>query len=104
MLLRRGAVEFIRTSRPARTCRANVGQRRGVHRHLQHELVDTSDLVWFPAWALIKQTGLARWLRLAQSFRQLAPERAMRLVLDLLNLKRQDRHHDLVERRKDLRE
>lgn len=48
MLLRRGAVEFIRTSRPARTCRANVGQHRGVHRHIQHEPVGTSDLVWFP--------------------------------------------------------
>jgi hypothetical protein len=33
-----------------------------------------------------------------------APERAMLLVFDPLNLKRQGRHHDLVERRKDLRD
>ena len=104
MPLRRGAVEFIRTSRPARTCRANVGQHRGVHRHIQHEPVDTSDLAWFPAWALIRKTRLARWPRLAQPSRPLAPERAMLPVFDLLNLKRQGRHHDLVERRKDLRD
>lgn len=66
MLLRRGAVEFIRTSRPARTCRANVGRHRGVHRHIQDEPVGTSDLVWFPAWAQIRKTGLVRSLRLAQ--------------------------------------
>ncbi|CAN7309528.1 hypothetical protein LJR034_001489 [Caballeronia sp. LjRoot34] len=65
---------------------------------------DTSDLCWFPAWALVEKTGLARWLAQAQPSRQLAPERAMRLVLDLLNLERQGRHHELVERRKVLRD
>ncbi|WP_438391712.1 hypothetical protein [Caballeronia sp. DA-9] len=65
---------------------------------------DTSDLCWFPAWALVEKTGLARWLAQAQPSRQLAPERAMRLILDLLNLERQGRHHELVERRKVLRD
>ncbi|WP_144155250.1 hypothetical protein [Paraburkholderia sp. BCC1885] len=65
---------------------------------------DTSDLCWFPAWALVEKTGIARWLAQAQPSRQLAPERAMRLILDLLNLERHGRHHDLVERRKVLRD
>ena len=104
MLLRRGAVEFIRTSRPARTCRANAGQHRGVHRHIWHEPVDTSGLVWFCAWALIRKTRLARWPHLAQPPRPLPPERAMLLVFDPLNPKRQGRHYDLVERCKDLRD
>lgn len=65
---------------------------------------DASDLGWFPAWALVEKTGLARWLAQAQPSRQLPPERAMRLILDLLNLERQGRHHELIERRKVLRE
>lgn len=65
---------------------------------------DTSDLCWFPAWALVEKTGLARWLAQAQPSRQFPPERAMRLILDLLNLERQGRHHELIERRKALRE
>jgi hypothetical protein len=62
------------------------------------------DLAWFPAWALTEQAELARWLSLAQPSRQTDPERAMRLILDLLSLERQGRHHDLVDRRKQLRQ
>lgn len=62
------------------------------------------DLVWFPAWALIEKPGLANLLRQAQQSTQSSPERAMRLLLELLNLERHGRHHELVERRKELRD
>ncbi|GAB7542302.1 hypothetical protein [Cupriavidus sp. 8B] len=61
------------------------------------------DLVWFPAWALIEKPGLANLLRQTQQSTQSSPERAMRLLLELLNLERHGRHHELVERRKELR-
>lgn len=102
MLLRRGAVEFIRTSRPARTCRANVRQHRGVHRHTQHEPVGTSDLVSSRVLGADQENRSRPLAAPRTALPQLAPERAMRLVLNLLNFKRQRRHHDLVERRKDL--
>ena len=63
----------------------------------------TSDLAWFPAWALTETPALAPLLGQAQPSQQAAPEQAMRLLLDLLALERQGRHRDLVERRKDLR-
>ena len=63
-----------------------------------------ADLAWFPAWLLIETPGLARLLGQAQASQQDAPERAMRLLLDLLALERQGRHRDLVERRRDLRD
>ena len=77
-----------------------------------HKRFDTSfegegrvaDLAWFPAWLLIETPGLARLLGQAQASQQDAPERAMRLLLDLLALERQGRHRDLVERRRDLRD
>ncbi len=62
------------------------------------------DLAWFPAWLLTETPGLAHLLGRAQSSQQDAPERAMRLLLDLLALERQGRHRDLVERRKNLRD
>jgi hypothetical protein len=61
------------------------------------------DLAWFPAWALIEKPGLANLLRQTQQSTQSAPERAMRLLLELLNLERRGRHHELIERRKALR-
>jgi len=64
----------------------------------------SDDLAWFPAWALTEEAGLARWLGLARPSLQTGPERAMRLMLDLLSLERQGRHHDLVTRRKQLRD
>ena len=63
-----------------------------------------SDLAWFPAWALIEKPGLALVLREAQPSRQTAPERAVRLLLQILNLERQGSQHELVERRKALRD
>ena len=62
------------------------------------------DLVWFPAWVLTEKAGLARWLGEAQPSRDGAPERVMRLLIELIGLERQGRHHDVVERRKALRD
>ena len=63
-----------------------------------------ADLVWFPAWVLTEKAGLARWLGEAQPSRDGAPERVMRLLIELIGLERQGRHHDVVERRKTLRD
>jgi hypothetical protein len=62
------------------------------------------DLAWFPAWVLTEEPAHARWLGQAQPGPHTSPERAMRLMLDLLNLEHQGRHHDLVARRKQLRD
>jgi hypothetical protein len=64
----------------------------------------TADLAWFPAWVLTEKPGLAALLREAQPSRQTAPERATRLLLQLLSLERQGNQHELVERRKALRD
>ena len=64
---------------------------------------NVADLAWFPAWVLTEKAGLARWLGEAQPSRDSAPERAMRLLIELIGLERQGRHHELVERRKALR-
>ncbi len=62
-----------------------------------------ADLAWFPAWLLIDAPRLAAVVGRAQASLQEPPERAMRLLLDLLELERQGRHHDLVARRRELR-
>ena len=64
----------------------------------------TADLAWFPAWVLTEKPGLAPLLREAQPSRQTAPERATRLLVQILSLERQGNQHDLVERRKALRD
>ncbi|NPT61170.1 hypothetical protein GNZ13_43200 [Paraburkholderia sp. 5N] len=64
----------------------------------------TADLAWFPAWVLIEKPGLAPLLRDAQPSRQTAPERATRLLLQILSLERRGNQHELVDRRKALRE
>ncbi len=61
-------------------------------------------LAWFPAWLLTEASGLASLLRETQSSHHTAPERAMRLMLELLALERQGRHRDLIGARKVLRE
>jgi hypothetical protein len=63
-----------------------------------------ADGAWFPAWVLCEKPALAMLLGQAQPGLQRAPERAMRLLLDLLQLERQGRQHDLVQRRKQLRD
>ena len=62
------------------------------------------DGAWFPAWVLCERPALAALLGQAQPGLQRAPERAMRLLLDLLQLERQGRQQDLPLRRKQLRD
>ena len=64
---------------------------------------DASDLAWLPAWVLTERPNLATHLAQAQAGQHSAPEQAMRLMLELLGLERQGRHHDVIERRKTLR-
>jgi hypothetical protein len=65
---------------------------------------DDTDLAWFPAWVLTEKASLATLLRTAQSSLQTAPERGMRLLLQILSLEREGRQHELVEPRKTLRD
>ncbi|PQV44144.1 hypothetical protein [Paraburkholderia sp. BL21I4N1] len=65
---------------------------------------DIADLAWFPAWALIQKTGLAPLLKQTEPCRDTGPERAARLVLRLLALEREGRHHELMDSRRDLRD
>jgi hypothetical protein len=65
---------------------------------------DVRDLAWFPAWVLTEKPGLSRQLGEAQRCLHTEPEQAMRLLLELLGLERQGRHHDVVARRKALRD
>lgn len=64
---------------------------------------DVTDLAWFPAWVLTERPSLAPRLAQAQAGQHSAPEQAMRLMLELLGLEHQGRHHDVIERRKTLR-
>ena len=63
-----------------------------------------ADLAWFPAWVLCETPALAHGLGQAQPGLQGPPERAMRLLLDLLHLERQGRQRELIEQRKSLRD
>lgn len=65
---------------------------------------EVRDLAWFPAWVLTEKPVLARQLGEAQRCLHTAPEQAMRLMLELLGLERQGRHHEVVARRKALRD
>jgi len=63
-----------------------------------------ADSAWFPAWLLCDKPALAKWLGQAQPGLQRPPERAMRLLLDLLHLERQGRQHELLAQRRRLRD
>ena len=63
-----------------------------------------ADLAWLPAWALADQPALAAAFALAQPGQHSAPERGMRLMVELLGLEHQGRHHDIVGKRKNLRD
>ncbi|WP_207000451.1 hypothetical protein [Trinickia mobilis] len=65
---------------------------------------ETTDFAWFPAWLLTVKPALADRLREAQLSRHVDAERAASLLRQILSLERQGRHHDLVERRKALRD
>lgn len=65
---------------------------------------DVNDLAWFPAWVLTDHPGLADHLGPAQGSQHHPPEQAMRVLIELLGLERQGRHHDIIARRKTLRD
>jgi hypothetical protein len=64
----------------------------------------TADLAWFPAWVLVEKAALASRIREAQPSRHTSAERATRVLLQILDLERRGSQHDLVERRKALRD
>lgn len=63
-----------------------------------------AELSWFPAWLLTERPQLVAALAQAQASLHSAPEQAMRLLVNLLGLERQGRHHDIVRLRKSLRD
>jgi len=65
---------------------------------------DTSDFAWFPAWVLTDRPDLADSLGAALLSQHSPPEQAMRILVELLGLERQGRHHDIVGQRKKLRD
>jgi len=65
---------------------------------------DDSDIAWFPAWVLTERPDAARHMAPAQASQHGAPEQGMRLLVELLGLEHQGRHHDFVNRRKALRD
>jgi hypothetical protein len=64
----------------------------------------TADSAWFPAWLLCDKPALAKGLGQAQAGLQHPPERALRLLLDLLHLERQGRPQELLAQRRRLRD
>jgi hypothetical protein len=78
----------------------------GLHRRFDAQFDGAgslTDLAWFPAWLLIEKPCLAPSLRTAQSSRHASPERATRLLLQILDLERRGNQPELVKRRKALR-
>jgi len=61
-------------------------------------------LAWFPAWVLTDKPALAPRLGAARPCGAGAPERGLRLMLELLALERQGNHREIVQRRQDLRD
>jgi hypothetical protein len=61
-----------------------------------------ADLAWFPAWVLTAKPALARAMSPAEPGQQSESEQGFRLLLALLELERQGRHAELIERRKRL--
>ena len=64
---------------------------------------DAPGLAWFPAWVLVNAPAIAAVMRDTLTCNGNAPERAARLVSELLALEIQGRHADLVKGRKKLR-
>ncbi|HET9643659.1 MAG TPA: hypothetical protein VFP68_09960 [Burkholderiaceae bacterium] len=64
---------------------------------------DERDLAWFPAWLLTQKSGLSRTLSAARPCVNDKPERAMRLLVDLIGLEHEGRQHEIVDRRRRLR-
>lgn len=64
----------------------------------------TEDLVWFPAWVLTERPNFAASFALAQPSNHSPGGKAMRIMIALLGLERQGRHHDIVTERKHLKD
>ena len=62
------------------------------------------DLAWFAAWVLTHTPALAPLLGQAQRGLWSPAEQGLRAVLELLGLEHAGRHHDIVQRRKALRD
>jgi hypothetical protein len=65
---------------------------------------DAADLAWFPAWLANAQPALAPRLASAEPGQHGAPERGLRLMVELLGLERHGRHPEQMQRRKALRD
>ncbi len=63
-----------------------------------------ADLAWFPAWLLTEQPALAPRLAQAQPGQHRAPEQGLRLMVSLLHLEHDARHHALMAQRQKLRD
>jgi hypothetical protein len=61
------------------------------------------DQAWFPAWCLLKEPSLAPLLRQTEPGQGKKPERAARLILDLLSLEQKGSQPVLLAQRKKLR-
>lgn len=78
-----------------------------LHRRFDAEFdsdVQRVDWAWFPAWLLTQTPALAPHLAVAQAGQHSDAERGMRLMIELLGVERQGRHHDIVQRRRSLRD
>jgi hypothetical protein len=62
------------------------------------------DLSWFPAWLLIDTPALASRLAAAWNSQHREPERAMRLLVELIGLERQGRQQAVAAKRRALRD
>jgi len=65
---------------------------------------DADDAAWFAAWVLTERSDIAEHVSAALASQYSAPERALRVLIELLGLERQGRQRDIVERRKALRD
>ncbi len=68
------------------------------------EAGDAAGLAWFPAWVLTDKPALSPRLGQARPLGDGAPERGLRLMLELLTLERQGNHREIVLRRQALRD
>lgn len=78
--------------------------RRRFDAEFEPDTDDDDGLAWFPAWVLTDKPALAPRLGAARPCGDSAPERGLRLMLELLALERQGNHREIVQRRKDLRD
>jgi hypothetical protein len=65
---------------------------------------DLDDLAWFPAWSLIIEPSLMSLIRTTEPGLGQPPERAARILMEILTLEKQGSHHLLLEQRKKLRQ